>query len=73
MVETTIIGIDVAKRIFQITVCRRMARLRLSGSFAAPRFSDSLAGWRVVLLALKHAAVRTSGHVRSVPSAMMSD
>ena len=58
MVETTTIGFDIAKQIFQV-----------HGVSA----DNKVASWRAVLLALKPAAVHTTGPARSVLSAMTFD
>jgi hypothetical protein len=72
MIASTIIGLDIAKQIFQVhgvsadgnlTIKRKLRRSEVLGFF----------GRHAALSALKRAADRTSGHVRSVPWAMTSD
>ena len=74
MVESTIIGLDVAKQIFQVhgvsadgkvTVKRKLRRSEVFGFFG--RLARCIVGLEAVRL------VRTSGHARSEPSAMTSD
>jgi hypothetical protein len=73
MIETTVIGLDIAKQLFQlhgvsadgkVTIRRQLRRSDVLKFFAR------LARWSS---ALKPAGVHTSGHASSVPSDMTFD
>ena len=69
MNETTTIGLDIAKQVFQVHGVAVDGTMTVNGSFAGPELSGSLIDFRAAVWVLKPVVGRTSGPASSPRSA----
>ena len=73
MMDVKVIGIDIAKRYFQVHGVSGRARLRSGGRFRAMAFSSFWPAYRPASLVWRLVRAPIIGGVKSRVSAMMSD